>query len=92
MKKEAVTRKFEKKVIRVFDKKSGNKTERGSEEVCLKFEKTGVLEFKHVFVVPKEWAGKHIKIAATAAYASSSERTQIGIAGDGEIVLEFNVS
>lgn len=92
VKKEAVTRKFEKKVIRVFDKKSGNKTERGSEEVCLKFEKTGVLEFKHVFVVPKEWAGKHIKIAATAAYASSSERTQIGIAGDGEIVLEFNVS
>ena len=55
------------------------------------YTKVGVLEFKHVFDIPKEWIGRHIKIVATSAYSTASQRLQIGTALDGETVLEFDV-
>ena len=91
VKSESLKRTFEKDVQQVFDTEVNGEYQRGIRTVRLVFSKIGVLEFKHVFEVPKEWAGKHIKIVAKAAYASSSQRVQIGTALDGETVLEFDV-
>lgn len=71
------------KLKRNYDGKQDDKSQEKS--------KIGVLEFKHVFSVPKEWAGRHIKIVATAAYSTAPQRLQIGTAIDGETVFEFDV-